>query len=244
MLGRKYASGIRAFIYEGSFGSCEIKIQINQICYDEQITLIFNFLGSLLIKELKNMNNESVERKQNSNSASQPVGETPGHQPTAVSPHGEVGRLSLCQGGFVARAGYTFNHDSDAGVLSVANNESPNQSGANAMDQVAHCLDNQNFELSLKDIIMSTTKLSSAERTETVPYSVNNNTTQINEDICITHSNSKMTQRGVTGAIMRNTQNTPAVGTAVGVISKLKDHQSKINVWFDKTRYTGDSEFG
>ena len=118
---------------------------------------------------------------------------------------------------------YSENEFSGVEVCSAFGNEPSEQSGDNAMKNIARCINNnKNFEHSLEDIIMSTTKLQSVERTVAIPCKVGKNTTQGISNLNLSYPNSQKTQQELTGAIMSKSQKTPEVPKTAGVIMKLK----------------------
>ena len=169
------------------------------------------------------MDVKNEEQKQEAIPASRINREVSARRMTFETPHDGVGKNLSMLNRLSWQPEYSENGFSGVEVCSAFGNEPSEQSGDNAMKNIARCFNNnKNFELSLEDIIMSTTKLQSVERTVAIPCEVDKNTTQGISNLNLSYPNSQKTQQELTGAIMSKSQKTPVVPKTAGVIMKLK----------------------
>ena len=168
------------------------------------------------------MDVKNEEQKQEAIPASRINREVPARRMTFETPHDGVGKNLPMLNRLSWQPEYSENEFSGVEVCSAFENEPSEQSGDNAMRNIARCFNNKNFKLSLEDIIMSTTKLQSVERAVAIPCEVDKNTTQGISNLNLSYPNSQKTQQELTGAIMSKSQITPVVSKTAGVIMKLK----------------------
>ena len=169
------------------------------------------------------MDVKNEEQKQEAIPASRINREVSARRMTFETPHDGVGKNLPMLNRLSWQPEYSENGFSGVEVCSAFGNEPSEQSGDNAMKNIARCFNNnKNFKLSLEDIIMSTTKLQSVERAVAIPCEVDKNTTQGISNLNLSYPNSQKTQQEFTGAIMSKSQKTPVVPKSTGVIMKLK----------------------